>query len=177
MAPLDELLLAEAREAQAAQAHAQAQAELARVRFADAVRRLHRGGASMREIGRAFGLSHQRVHQLVDAKGWPCGFCGTPQGSRATFIAGPGVRICHACVHLAVRVVAGEPGGRREWRMLRPAADGGPEPKAKWRSEEHCSFCGKRSDQVPGMARGVQCRICTECLALCQEIMAEDAER
>lgn len=71
VSPLDERLLAEAREAQAAQVHAQAQAELARVRFADAVRRLHEGGASMREIARAFGLSHQRVHQIASGKGEP----------------------------------------------------------------------------------------------------------
>ncbi|MGH9181237.1 MAG: hypothetical protein ACRDY5_05930, partial [Acidimicrobiales bacterium] len=62
MAPLDELLRAEAREAQAAQVHAQAQADLARVRFQHALRRLHQSGSSTRQIARAFKLSHQRVH-------------------------------------------------------------------------------------------------------------------
>ncbi|MGH9282687.1 MAG: ClpX C4-type zinc finger protein, partial [Acidimicrobiales bacterium] len=147
MAPLDELLLAEAREAQAAQAHAQAQADLARARFADAVRRLHRGGASMREIAKAFGLSHQRVHQLIDSKAWPCSFCGALQPDRATFIAGPGVRICNQCVALATGVVSGDARARRRWAALAPEPCEG---RRKWRGDDDCSFCGKAPAQVDG---------------------------
>ena len=170
MAPLDELLLAEAREAQAAQAHTQAQADLARARFADAVRRLHQGGASMREIARAFGLSHQRVHQLVDRRGWPCSFCGALQEDRVRLIAGPGVRICNRCVGLASRLLAGDARARRRWAGLEPdpAERGG-----KRRTAADCSFCGKRPDQVDGVATGPVAAICTECLALCREIVAE----
>jgi predicted transcriptional regulator len=39
--------------------------ELARSDFHHAIRRLHAAGATMREIATAFGLSHQRVHQIV----------------------------------------------------------------------------------------------------------------
>ncbi|HEX6528026.1 MAG TPA: ClpX C4-type zinc finger protein [Streptosporangiaceae bacterium] len=37
-----------------------------------------------------------------------------------------------------------------------------------------CSFCGKRRDQVTGMAGGAEAIICTECLSLCNEIIAEE---
>ncbi|MEO6120631.1 MAG: ClpX C4-type zinc finger protein [Acidimicrobiales bacterium] len=157
MAPPDELLLAEAREAQAAQVHAQAQADLARVRFRQALRRLHQSGASTREIARAFKLSHQRVHQLVDCRDWPCSFCATPQDSGATFIAGPGVKICHACV---ARATAGDP----PFRPVSLNREKGP-PESK------CSFCGKRRSQVEAMAEDGAHRICAECLALCREII------
>jgi len=41
-------------------------------------------------------------------------------------------------------------------------------------AEAQCSFCGKRRDRVAGLAATGQARICTECLALCHEIVAEE---
>jgi ATP-dependent Clp protease ATP-binding subunit ClpC len=41
--------------------------DLARVEFHHGLRRLHAAGGSLREIADRFGLSHQRVHQIVDA--------------------------------------------------------------------------------------------------------------
>lgn len=159
MAPLDELLLAEAREAQAALTHAEAGTELAKVRFRQALGRLHEGGASTREIARAVKLSHQRVHQLIDPRGWRCSFCGEPQASSATWIAGPGVKICHDCV---ARASAGEgPFTPVPRHHRRPGRAG------------DCSFCSKARAQVDGMAEHAGRRICAECLALCREIVAE----
>ena len=40
--------------------------DLARVEFHHGLRRLHAAGGSLREIAEHFGLSHQRVHQIVD---------------------------------------------------------------------------------------------------------------
>ncbi len=172
MAPLDELLFAQALEAQAAQAHALAQAELARVRFQDSLRELHRSGASMREMAKAFGLSHQRVHQLVGCANAGCSFCGTPRARAKSLVAGPGVWICDGCVDLATGVVAGEASALRRWATLEaPPA----RRSAKWRSREQCSFCGKKPDQVAGLAEGGTRRICTECLALCRQIVADEA--
>jgi ClpX C4-type zinc finger len=37
-----------------------------------------------------------------------------------------------------------------------------------------CSFCGKRRHQVSGMALAAEGAICSECLALCLEIIAEE---
>jgi hypothetical protein len=157
MAPLDELLLAEAREAQAASTHAQAQADLARLRYQHALRRLYQAGASTREIARAFELSHQRVHQLVDRRTWACSFCATTQHSGAILIAGPGVKICHDCVALAS-------GGRQPFRLL---------TTARRRPQPTCSFCGKARSEVEAMAEEGGSRVCSDCLALCREIVAE----
>ena len=41
--------------------------DLARVDFHHEIRRLYAAGGSLREIAERFGLSHQRVHQIVDA--------------------------------------------------------------------------------------------------------------
>ena len=41
----------------------------ARVDFHHGLRRLHAAGGSLREIAERFGLSHQRVHQIVDTAG------------------------------------------------------------------------------------------------------------
>ena len=182
MSPLDEVLLAEAREAQAAQAHALAQADLARVRFAGAVRRLHEGGASMREIARAFKLSHQRVHQLVtgeDKKGrrLGCSFCGLPQKEVRKLIAGPGVYICDECVAAALEVVAGRPGAVRTWAErteAQPASTGKRKAKATKPFEERaCSFCGKTGLSVRFLVGSAGVHICAECLDLCTDIIAE----
>ena len=43
--------------------------ERARADFHHEIRRLHAAGGSMREIGERFGMSHQRVHQIVDMAG------------------------------------------------------------------------------------------------------------
>ena len=173
MSPLDERLLAEAREAQAAQVHAHAQAELARVRFADAVRRLHAGGASMREIARAFGLSHQRVHQIATGKGGPeprCSFCGAAAPA-ARLIAGPGVFVCDRCVPLADRAMGGDPAAEQAWAAQRSAAATGGRSGP---DDDRCSFCGKGPEQVDAIAGGDGFRICRECLDLCAEIIEEE---
>ncbi|MGH3035017.1 MAG: Clp protease N-terminal domain-containing protein [Gaiellaceae bacterium] len=50
-------------------ADAERELDLARVDYHDAIRRLHAAGGSMREIAERLGLSHQRVHQIVDDAG------------------------------------------------------------------------------------------------------------
>src|SRR5919108_3699359 len=66
---VDETLLAEARLAQERLIDAERDADVARAEFHRAVRRLHLHGASLRELAGTFGLSHQRVHQIVEAAG------------------------------------------------------------------------------------------------------------
>jgi len=163
MAPIDDGLLQQARaavgrrlDAEAALAHARTDEQLA-------LRRLQLAGASVREIARALGISHQRVHQLIDAvddgRGWKrkaapakgaalqCTFCGRGSDVVAKLIAGPGCYICDACVANA-----------------RHGFDGRPA----------CSFCGKRA--LPDLSvRGTDdVAICSQCLDLCDEILTED---
>src|SRR6266496_374682 len=66
---MDENLLAEARRAQERMIDAERDAEAARAEFHRAVRRLHLNGSSLRELAAALGLSHQRVHQIVESAG------------------------------------------------------------------------------------------------------------
>jgi len=123
--PLDADLLSQARTAEAHVIDAEHDAEVARAEFHRAVRRLQLAGGSLREIAEALGLSHQRVHQIVDSAGgsrsWrkghagagellSCSFCGKQQKQIKKLIAGPSVYICNECIHRvhAVLVAAGK---------------------------------------------------------------------
>ncbi len=66
---MDEELLAEALRAEERLIDAERDAEVYRAEFHRAVRRLHLSGASLRELAGALGLSHQRVHQIVESAG------------------------------------------------------------------------------------------------------------
>jgi ATP-dependent Clp protease ATP-binding subunit ClpA len=66
MAPLDPSALREARESRDRMLDAQHTLESARADYSHAIRRLHAGGGSLREIADSLGLSHQRVHQIVE---------------------------------------------------------------------------------------------------------------
>jgi len=176
---IDPDLLSEAKIAEADLIEAEHAADVARAEFHRAVRRLHLAGASLREIATWLGLSHQRVHQIVEAAGgsrrWrkggkiprpgPCSFCGRTAEKVKTLIAGPGVYICDRCITLASQAIApGEPAG---------ATAAGIAPAAEGAITEKCSFCGKRRRQVSGLATAGSARICAECLDLCHEIVAE----
>jgi hypothetical protein len=187
---MDETLLAEARQAQERLIDAERDADVARAEFHRAVRRLHLHGASLRELASGLGLSHQRVHQIVEAAGgsrrWVrrdrarpdpgllrCTFCGKNQKQVAKLIAGPSVYICDGCVDLAKVVLSdGEP-------VTTEIAELTAGPQGEPRTQ--CSFCGKRRDQVAGLIvssvqteRKAPATICTECLDLCIEIIAEE---
>jgi hypothetical protein len=192
---LDQGLLREAEAARERLIDAQHAAERAKVDYHHAIRRLHAAGGSLREVAEALGLSHQRVHQIVDeaaepARPWwrrrrwewqgrrpagPCSFCGRSQEECAKLIAGPGVFVCDRCVVDASRLAAGAAVNDRVEppMLLEPAS-----------SQARCSFCGKQARQVrrlvaSGLASptggkiGQGTRICDRCLALCEEILAE----
>ncbi len=188
---MDDELLAEARRAQERLIDAERDVEVARAEFHRAVRRLHLHGASLRELAGSLGLSHQRVHQIVESAGgsrrWVrrragerphppmiCTFCGKPQEEVEKLIAGPGVFICDGCVGLAEGVIgSGAAASTARGQMIAV-----PEPDQQAR----CSFCGKYRHQVPGMAAfpahpggtpPAVAAVCTECLELCDEIIDE----
>jgi hypothetical protein len=189
---MDDELLAEARRAQERLIDAERDAEVARAEFHRAVRRLHLHGASLREIAASLGLSHQRVHQIVESAGgsrrWlrrregeqpplrlVCTFCGRNQAQVKKLIAGPGVYICNRCTDLTRRVISsGE---------TATTAVGQVNAVSEQTLRARCSFCGKYRPQVPGMAAipvvvpgktSAFAGICTECLDLCDEIITEE---
>jgi ClpX C4-type zinc finger len=187
---VDEELLATAKQAGEQLIEAEENAEVARAEFHRAIRRLHLRGASMRELADALQLSHQRIHQIVDAAGgarrWrrrertplelSCSFCGRPQRKTRKLIAGPGVYICEKCVEVADSVIASGRGEKTTLSRVEPVP-----ANAKGR---RCSFCGKHRHQLTGLATTIDnpvlgklkadAAICAECLTLCQEIHAEN---
>ncbi len=73
---LDKDTLRTAEEARDRLLDLQHSAEIARVDYHHTIRRLHAAGGSLREIADALGLSHQRIHQIVepvDGSGGPGG--------------------------------------------------------------------------------------------------------
>jgi hypothetical protein len=180
---IDPELLRSAREAEARLVDADRAADIARADFRHAVRRMHLAGGSLREIAEALSLSHQRVHQIVEeaggARGWrftrtpgvrgdllSCSFCGKTQKQVKKLIAGPGVYICDNCTALADAVITtGEEAATPLSAIVSVAAD---------LTTAKCGFCGKRRHQVAGIAAGEKGSICTECVALCHDIVAEN---
>ena len=187
---MDETLLAEARQAQERLIDAERDADVARAEFHRAVRRLHLHGASLRELASGLGLSHQRVHQIVEAAGgsrrWlrrnrvrpdpmllVCTFCGKDQKQVTKLIAGPSVYICDGCVEVAKSVISsGQP---VTTQVAELSAGSEQEPRVQ------CSFCGKCRDQVAGLVvssaqtgRNTPATTCNECLDLCTEIVSEE---
>jgi len=68
---LDDSILTEAKGTRDQLLDLQHQADRARIDLHHAIRRLHAAGGSLREIAEALGLSHQRVHQIVDTEEGP----------------------------------------------------------------------------------------------------------
>jgi hypothetical protein len=184
--PVHQELLDEARAAEARLIDAERAADIARADFHHAVRRLQLSGGSLREIAQALGLSHQRIHQIVEGAGgarpWrrvgrrgagdpdtmlKCSFCGKQQRQVRKLIAGPGVYICNECTKKAARVIATGEATATPLSAMKSIAEDNDAPPFK------CSFCGKRRHQVSGLAAAARVTICTECLALCHEISTE----
>ncbi len=194
---MDDKLLANARRARERLIDAERDLEVARADFHRAVRRMHLHGSSLRELAASLGLSHQRVHQIVEEAGgsrrWirakggkggkggaglddlllVCSFCGKSRGQVRKLIAGPSVYICDGCVGLSEGVLSSGDAARTDYGSVTAC------PEQAQRTL--CSFCGKIRGQVPGMAlappgphRRIPAAICTECLALCDEIISEE---
>src|SRR6266540_6144177 len=151
-------------------------AESARADFHRAVRRLHLSGASLREIASTLGLSHQRVHQIVEGAGggrrWRkrsdanedrvCSFCGRAQRKSRPLVAGPGVYICEACIGLVGDVIStGTAAKTVAATVVAVAAD----------RRERCSFCGKRRPPVEGLASTGDVIICSNCIKIYEELV------
>ena len=174
---VDANLLEKAKTAGAQLAEAERQVLLARADYHTAIRRVHLAGGSLREIAQALSLSHQRVQQIVRAAGgswwmvWRtrrasrdpiCTWCGRPPGEVSKLISGPDVFICDACVERAERALSGVGVGGDTVKL----AKAGPRPR--------CAFCHKRANEKRQIVTGAA-SVCTECLAVCREILDASA--
>jgi hypothetical protein len=178
---VDAELLAAARAAQARVVEAERAVDLARAEFRYSVRELHFAGASLRELGDALNLSHQRVHQLVEEaeggrRGWrsvagrgdrprrselTCSFCGKSQKETRKLIAGAGATICDTCADKAGRVLATGEVAATPLSSIKPVplpadTDAPAEPYGQaepgGQAAARCSFCGKGRHRVDGLA-------------------------
>ena len=104
-----------------------------------------------------------------------CTFCGRSQREVSKLIAGPGAYICDGCVELAGHVVGSSSAdGTLLWRI---------HPVLEQDCGTRCRFCGKRRDEVAGMAAmsaestgtfAGPAAIWVECLSSCNEIIVEE---
>jgi len=171
---IDEELLGRARLAGAALVNAEKEVTLARAEYHTAIRRMHLGGGSFREIAAALGLSHQRVQQIVESAGgtwWGrilrsrpareavCTFCGRPPSEVKKLVAGPEVYLCDGCAARAAAVIGG---GARAGETLR---------KVDRRSRARCSFCGQKASDERVVVAGKGAGVCASCLDLTREMM------
>ena len=187
---IDERALAAALAAAKRIESVQAEVDRARQEFQRAVRAVYLEGGSMREIAEALGISHQRVHQLLDlprpGDGSPrgrrgtrkdvltCSFCRRKQSKVRKLIAGNRIFICDGCTATGLAVL--DPAGESPFVETAHVR--------MWRSADtsRCAFCGKDNDvlrpddaeSVPLVTAGVDGAICRECLDLCQEIVDEE---
>ncbi len=169
---LDPQRLAEARTAAAALEAAEAAIEPLRMAYRARLTALNAGGASLREIAAALGLSHQRVHQLVQADaGVParpskasgvnsapsarlvgkgvcvlCGEAGVPAAGKAVCVCRPCRQACRAL--LAGSGEAGERGIRQVRRHQRP----------------RCASCGRQPEAGETFLAGPVGTLCQRCL-------------
>lgn len=189
---LDQELLRAARDAGTRADAAADAAETARDEYHDAIRRLQLAGATMREIAEALDVSHQRVQQIIDARGggrrWrrrradskdlTCSFCASPQSKVKRLVSGPGIYICDRCIVSARQVVSATPSSTAAESALVQA-----KPRTR------CGFCGKTRSQVgflvepttqppalPSNRKYDTVAICSSCLDLCDEIAAADKQ-
>lgn len=171
---LDRDLLEKASAAGNELAEAERKALLSRAEYHTAIRRLHLGGGSFREIAQALSLSHQRVQQIVNEAGgswWSrvwrmrnvkpdavCTWCGRPPSEVSKLIAGPNVYICDGCVAAAERAMHGATENR------------GPLTRATKGAAYVCAFCKKRGNAQRALVVG-PAHVCSDCLQMCREIL------
>jgi hypothetical protein len=176
---IDEALLGRAHQASERLVLAERDATIARAEYHTAIRRMHLGGGTLREIAAALQLSHQRVQQIVHSAGgswwgrvWRsrnarreavCTFCGRPPSEVKKLVAGPNVYICDGCVSRAESVLSGTTRGGEALREV------------ERRSRARCSFCGRRALDERLVVAGKDHGICRQCLGLSREIMQVDA--
>jgi hypothetical protein len=194
MSELDGEMLSRVRSAAIGVAEAERALAVAKADFALTVRMLNLAGGSVRSIAKAVGVSHQRIAQLIesaeDGRGWKrrsksgrllrCSFCGRHQADVLKLIAGPGVYICNICVASAQLVAGGTGSDSGSGSGSGSGAPSGTPSAASLDSSAMvlspagiCSFCGKSPRPGLSVVTDGASSVCTECLALCEEIIAE----
>lgn len=153
-------------------------AELAKIEYHAAIRRLHLAGGTYREIASALGLSHQRISQIVtggssnwlsrwmgknkEAKRLKCSFCDQSSQQVEKLVAGPHVHICDECINHALSLTTNS------------SAKGVPKfLSVKSNDDARCSFCARQQDGNRILFGTDNENMCTGCLAVAKDIIAQ----
>jgi ATP-dependent protease Clp ATPase subunit len=112
-----------------------------------------------------------------------CSFCGKRRVEVRKLISGPRVFICDECVGRCREVIGPLPADDVARAPERTTADMPAQAlvddddvtaERKPPDEEHCSFCSRPKTDVARLVTGPTVHICNECIALCEDILAED---
>jgi hypothetical protein len=168
---------------------AQLATDRARAEYEHAVRRAHAGGTPLRQIADALGVSHQRIHRIVDAgpprrrwRRWKrdppricCTFCGRADTEVGKIIAGPAVYICDGCTALATAVVDDRAAHGDDRVRIEYLERDIPRHSGAGKQRTGCSFCGMSRKHSGALVGTPAAHICDACLHLCREIIAEES--
>jgi hypothetical protein len=110
------------------------------------------------------GADPGRLRRRIGMAGRSCSFCGRGGIDVASLAAGPGVYICERCTADALQLIS-SPGSEPVTGPVGLVPAG--------QQDVSCSFCGKRPANAGRLAASQIAVICGECLALCQEIHAD----
>lgn len=151
--------------------------EQAKESYHEAIRRLHVGGNSLREIAQRLNISHQRVHQIIESenKGWrqwlrpaapelKCSFCGLWAEHVEKLVQGPNIFACNRCIKTCEKALSTKDAIRStglEFKRLE--AD----------SKLRCSFCSKLPRYNRPVVAGDEHQICNKCIGLSLQYMQE----
>lgn len=154
--------------------------ELAKADYHSAISKLYLDGKSMRKIAKLLGLSHQRVHQIIDQKNQAvqacakpiqpdlrCSFCDLRAGQIQNLVQGPNIFACDICItSCQMTLPMNCPGSSVLSR-------GNDFKKIPINSELHCSFCGKSPTSKRDVVAGAKYQICDKCIAIAIKHMQE----
>jgi ATP-dependent protease Clp ATPase subunit len=122
---------------------------------------------------------------MDDADDFHCSFCGKRRREVRRLISGPRVFICNECVVLCREIIGPPPPVDESRQPERTTADLPAQAlsdeedvtaEKKPPDEGHCSFCGKLKTEVARLVTGPTVYICSECVELCEDIIAHDPD-
>ena len=92
-----------------------------------------------------------------------CSFCTRSQRHVAKLVAGPGVQICSECVDICNSLLTYCDPPREDQPITQL-------PRLR------CSFCSKSQRHVERLIAGPDVQICSECVGICNSVLATDAD-
>lgn len=150
-----------------------------------AIRQMHVGGKSLREIAQLLNLSHQRVHQIIESenKGWrfwlkrplnpdlACSFCEVIASRVNKLVQGPNIFACDGCIITCRDVIRVDSPRCSIWYSGREFK------KLDSASKLRCSFCGKLPNHKNTMVAAKKHQVCNKCVQLSLKYMQIDDDK